>query len=284
MTLRRIVELACRAPSIGNTQPWRWVVSGDDLHLYADPSLRVPHSDPAGRQLLVSCGAALHHARVAAAGLGRVVAVRRLPSPADPLWLATLRTRPAPVTPGALEELGALEERHTDRRRFTSWPVPEDRLAALTRAVSAPGVHAVALTERRDRAHVDRLVRLATGDPTSVLPGDGLVALSTDSDTTESRLRAGEALSTLWLHAVRNGLSVVPLSEAVESAATRSDLLPLFGGLVQPQLLVRVGWQEIGGRAEQRSPRRPLAEVLGPRDQGPAEGGLEALIGEVADS
>jgi nitroreductase len=261
-TARRVAELACRAPSIGNSQPWRWSLSDGTIDLRRDLTQRVTRSDPDGRQRVVSCGAALHHARVAAAALGRPAAVVRLPDPDDPGWLARLRLRAGPVTPGALVELAALEDRHTDRRRFTTWRVAEDRLLTLVRAVDVPGVHAVAIDDRTTREVVDRLVRLSTGDAQTLIPSDGLLALCTDEDDTRAWLRTGEALSALWLHATRDGLSVVPLSDVVESAATRQPLTDVFGGLVRPQLLVRVGWQEIGGRQQQRTPRRPLDEVL----------------------
>jgi hypothetical protein len=268
-TLRRVVELACRAPSIGNSQPWRWSSSGEALHLRADFSQRVPRADPVGRQLVISCGAALHHARVAAAALGRPAAVIRQPAPDEPALLATLRTRPGPTTSDALDELAALEERHTDRRRFTSWPLTEERLVRLTMAVDVPGVQVVPLTDRIVRATVDGLVHRSTGDRQSLVPSDGLLALGADQDDTLAWLRTGEALSGLWLRATREGLSIVPLSEVVESHATRDDLAGLFGGLLQPHLLVRVGWQEIGGRQQQRTPRRPLDEVLDVRDLRP---------------
>lgn len=260
--VRRVVELATRAPSIGNSQPWRWSATGQTLTLRADDTLRLPHEDPDGRQLVISCGAALHHARIAAAAGGRPAAVVRVPDPVDPTVLARLRLRRGPVTPGALAELAALEARHTDRRRFTSWPMTDDRVLQLVRSVDAPGVHAVALTDPVVRSSVDPLVRRATGDPTTILPSDGLLALCTDVDDREHRLRTGEALGALWLHATREGLSVVPLSQVVESTDTREELCALFAGLVHPQLLVRVGWQEIGGREDHRSPRRPVDEVL----------------------
>ena len=52
VTTRWIVELACRAPSVHNTQPWAWRVSSDRIDLYADWSRRLPASDPDGRNLL----------------------------------------------------------------------------------------------------------------------------------------------------------------------------------------------------------------------------------------
>ena len=34
--IRDAVKLACRAPSLHNSQPWRWVADGVDTHLFAD--------------------------------------------------------------------------------------------------------------------------------------------------------------------------------------------------------------------------------------------------------
>ncbi|WP_030434769.1 hypothetical protein [Actinoplanes subtropicus] len=50
-------EAAGYAPSIGNTQPWRWRLTGDtlDLHLVRSRMRRV--SDLDGRLATVSCGA-----------------------------------------------------------------------------------------------------------------------------------------------------------------------------------------------------------------------------------
>jgi hypothetical protein len=57
------------APSIHNTQPWRWRVSGPTLELWAVRDRQLAVVDPEGRMLAVSCGAALHHPRVALAAV-----------------------------------------------------------------------------------------------------------------------------------------------------------------------------------------------------------------------
>lgn len=67
---RAVVRAASLAPSIHNTQPWRWVRAGGGLDLYADPGRQLTVADPAARQLLLSCGAALLNARLAIRGLG----------------------------------------------------------------------------------------------------------------------------------------------------------------------------------------------------------------------
>lgn len=93
-TLRGAIALATRAPSVHNTQPWRWVVGEESVHLYADWSRQLPATDPDGRDLLISCGAALHHLRVALAALGWATVVHRIPNPAEPSHLAAIEPRP----------------------------------------------------------------------------------------------------------------------------------------------------------------------------------------------
>jgi hypothetical protein len=93
--------------------------------------------------------------------------------------------------------------------------------------------------------------------------GDGLVLLYDSDDSPSTWLRAGESLSALWLRAVREGLSVVPLSQVVEVAETRDALQhQVLGRLGVPLMLVRVGWQAISRSQLDPTPRRPIDEVL----------------------
>jgi hypothetical protein len=102
-------------------------------------------------------------------------------------------------------------------------------------------------------------------DPTErILQGtDGLLVISTPDDGPLSWLRAGSALSALWLKATAGGLSVVPLSQLVEVERTRVSLERLMPPPDRvPQLLARVGWQEIGREDLPRTPRRPVDDLL----------------------
>ncbi|ORV99039.1 Acg family FMN-binding oxidoreductase [Mycobacterium kyorinense] len=123
--IENAVRLACRAPSLHNTQPWQWILSDDGtLQLFLDPS-RIMLSDRSGRQALIGCGAALDHLRVAMAAAGWRTQVSRFPNPNDPNHLATIDFTPMDyVTEGHRRRANAILLRRTDRLPFiapTSW-------------------------------------------------------------------------------------------------------------------------------------------------------------------
>ena len=313
-TLRRIVELAVRAPSVHNTQPWRWRGTSRSLDLYADRSRQLLAGDPEGRNLVISCGAALHHARIAADVLGWSAQVSALPDPDQPDLLARLDLTPALPSRHAPELLEAIGHRCTDRRRFTSWPVPDERLTHLAALASEQGARALPLTELSERFHAELLINraidlqhadrpvmaeqeawidhgAADGVPRGVLPvpddlrarrpsrfatgllediggreiesSDGLLVICGPHDDVAAWLAAGQALSAIWLGATMEGLSVVPLSQVVEVAETRQAFqTEVLGGMAQPLVVIRVGWQAISRSQLPSTPRRPVAEVL----------------------
>jgi nitroreductase len=126
------------APSIHNTQPWRWRLTTDTLELHLVPDRVLPVSDPDGRLATLSCGVALHHARVALAAQGWGATVNRLPENADRELLARIHVEGrAPVDLQAMLHLQTIPLRHTDRRPVTSTPVDPADLAAITAAVEA---------------------------------------------------------------------------------------------------------------------------------------------------
>src|SRR4051812_21809118 len=120
----RAAEGARLAPSIHNTQPWRLRLTASSLDLHADGSRRLDVLDPRGRQLLISCGAALFNARVAIAAAGYSPLVHRLPDPNDPSLVARVAVGP----PRGYLPLAALDDyiprRHTNRRAFVADSVP----------------------------------------------------------------------------------------------------------------------------------------------------------------
>jgi len=263
---RRMVELACLAPSVRNTQPWAWRLSGSEAWLHADLDRQLLVEDPFGRDLVISCGAALHHFQLAARALGWRTGVVRIPESDDLTVLAHVRLRRDP-RPETAEVLDAIRARCTDRRRFTTWPVPPERLESLCEEAREWDAVAVPVLDLATRFRIEQTVRQAQqpserDDRPDLESSDGLIVLGSGSDDRPSWLRTGEALSALWIRATRGGLSAVPLCGPVGVPATRAELRDLLDGSLVPHLLVRVGWQAIGRSELPSTPRRPVDQVL----------------------
>jgi nitroreductase len=122
--IKDAVQLACRAPSLYNAQPWQWIVQNAKLHLFLDPS-RVTLSDRSGREALIGCGAVLDHLRVAMAAAGWQANIERFPNPDDLNHLASIRFTPMKsVTDAQRRRADAILVRRTDRLPFmapTDW-------------------------------------------------------------------------------------------------------------------------------------------------------------------
>ncbi|WP_040800967.1 Acg family FMN-binding oxidoreductase [Nocardia higoensis] len=150
-TVETALALASRAPSVHNVQPWRWRISDRSVHLYLDPSRALPSTDPDLRDLVLSCGAALHHFAVACTALGWAAVVNRLPNPDDPDHLAAVTLVPHRATEQEVALSRAIPRRRTDRRRFASWPIPPGHLSLFSERAGALGavVRVVDPGERR---------------------------------------------------------------------------------------------------------------------------------------
>jgi nitroreductase len=311
--LAHAAAVAGSAPSIHNTQPWRWEAGPDSLEMYAERSRQLTATDPDGRMMTVSCGAALHHARVALAAWGWQPAVSRLPEAGDPDLLARIRLDGTiPITPQAEELLGSIGRRHTDRRPVARRPVPREALAALVSAATGEGARLQVLrpedvddvarsaalaaevdaTDPAIQAELGRWTggeRETTGLPDAVIPDrppqtnvpgrefafrgtlhigtehdkDAIYALLYgDEDDPAGWLSGGEALSALWLTAVRLGLGVLPISEAVEMPASRQILRGTLAFMGWPYLAMRIGVPDPGEPEPAGTPRLPAEETV----------------------
>jgi len=138
--LAQAAAAAGYAPSIYNTQPWRWSLARDTLDLYLDRSRVLDAGDPDTRLATLSCGAALHHARTIMSADGWSAAVTRMPDAADQNYLAHLHVDgPAPPDPQAVRHVRTIPLRHTDRRPVTGIMVGSEDLRAITASVLAEG-------------------------------------------------------------------------------------------------------------------------------------------------
>jgi nitroreductase len=139
-TIHAVLSLATRAPSIHNSQPWRWRVGAQSLHLYSDPDRHLPNTDPDSRDLLLSCGAALHHAVVALAAMGWQAKITRLPDPLQPTHLAAIETHRHPASELDVVLAAAIPRRRTDRRHYAWWPVPAADITLMGSRAARAGV------------------------------------------------------------------------------------------------------------------------------------------------
>jgi nitroreductase len=219
--LARAVTAALRAPSAFTSRLWQWRLYDGAAALHADPPTRAGTD---GRLLVLSCGVALHHARVAVAAAGRRPLVDRFPEPDRPDLLAVLRADgghdPSPADQRAA---AAIWDRRTDGR-------------------SGPGVHTDLLDLLRDAAE-------AEGAHLRVLPGDDAPAgtavpargertaryavVCTDTDDPRAWLAAGEATSAVLLAATAYGLATEPVGS--------DDARRYRTGSGHPHLVVRLG-------------------------------------------
>ena len=146
--VQHAIELAGRAPSIHNSQPWQFDVQADRIDLYANYRRWLPATDADQRDLLLSCGAALHHLRLALAAANIGATAHRLPSAAEPDLVASLHLSSGSASDLDHSLVAVITKRRTDRRPFRRWPVPEaihhqliDRAAeqgAVLRVISDP--------------------------------------------------------------------------------------------------------------------------------------------------
>lgn len=157
--LTAAVEQALRAPSVHNTQPWRWRIGTDAVELHSDPDRHLPVTDPDRRDLVLSCGSVLHHLTVAIAAAGAAAVVERLPDPEDSTHLATVSVGPGPAA-GA-ELFPAIARRRTERRRMSHRPVPAHVLADLVDRAARAGAVLLPVTGPDARARLAELFRRA---------------------------------------------------------------------------------------------------------------------------
>jgi nitroreductase len=153
------VEHALRAPSVHNTQPWRWRITDDTVELHADWNRHLAATDPDRRDLVLSCGAALHHLLVALAGQGLPARVERLPDPEDRGHLADVTVRPDAGHPADPALAPFISRRYTDRRRMSHRPVPGSHLHELAEHAERAGARLLPVAGDAMRARLTEALR-----------------------------------------------------------------------------------------------------------------------------
>lgn len=154
-----VVSQATRAPSVCNTQPWRFQWDGKTFSLIADLGRGLVVSDPVGRELVISCGAALFNLRLALRHLGLQGRVQIFPDRKDPHLLATVDVVDGtPIEPAEKGWFTALPRRHTHRTRFSDRPMSPALAVRLQEAAESEGA---VLEYVRDPGPTRRILDLA---------------------------------------------------------------------------------------------------------------------------
>lgn len=160
--VRWAVEHAARAPSVNNTQPWRFGWAGGSVTLRADLRRGLTISDPEGRELVISCGAALYNLRLALRQLGLASTVAMFPDASDPRALARVTVGPgAPPADAERELFAAIPRRHTHRGGFDDPTIRPDLAVRLMRAAESQAAQLLFVHDPGPQRQILHLARAA---------------------------------------------------------------------------------------------------------------------------
>jgi hypothetical protein len=248
--------IAATAPSLRRSKPWRWVLRTEALDLYADPMAELTREET-----LMTCGGAVHRARVALAADGLAVRVDLLPD-SDPDHVATITpTGSTEVTDEArrLARAAQSEDPATtaqpEDRATTAQPGDSTTAPLELAAVPDPAtIDALAEAARAEGADLrvlerDEADQLAGATPllaTSAQAGvrrDGsttYAVLYGTSATPPAWLAAGQAFSAIDLRATQAGVSVVASAAVVELSRSRQVLRRILPDGATPYLALRI--------------------------------------------
>ena len=160
--VRWAIAQATRAPSIHNTQPWRFRWDGRAFELHADTRRGLTAADPEGRELVLSCGAALFNLRLAVRKLGYTPRVELLPSAAHPRLLARILVEPGqPADVVTRRMYAAMTRRHTHRGEFEDRPLTAGLAVALQEAAAEEGASLLYVHDPGQRHRLLQIARAA---------------------------------------------------------------------------------------------------------------------------
>ena len=244
----RLIEAAIAAPSVHNSQPWRFVAWPADrvIEIYADPARTLRRGDPHGRAVHIACGSALFNLRLAIAQAGYEPVARLLPGPRDPLLLASVRIA-GPYRPRPAERDLYAAIRLIGRGPLAGRP-PRGVLLALKEAAALEGA------SWRELSQADALRMLAV--------------ISTSAGDRASWLRAGQAAQRVLLLATHHRVQAALLGPAPEAPGAPPPGETALAG-EHPGVILQFG----PGHQRPATARRPVAQVLRVRSAG---GGQQA--------
>jgi hypothetical protein len=244
------VAAAVHAPSVHNTQPWRFGPGERAIDVYADASRRLRVADPNGRELMISCGAAVFTLRVALRYLGWLPRARLFPDSSRPALVARVRWDEDRIAADSYERemYAAVTTRHTHR----GGGIPPA-------AYPAEPAHTEPDFPGRDFS-AGRGWGLAAPAADERSPGV-VCLLATSANEPADWVAAGQALQRVLLHAAACGVAAALHSQPLEQPQLRDFIRVQLAARAHPQMIIRLGVTGQAG-AGVGSVRRPVGEVL----------------------
>jgi nitroreductase len=208
-----LLQAAILAPSMHNTQPWKFRFHGTTVEVHRDPRYELPAEDPERRMVLIGTGAAMFNIRVAVAHLGFGTTVT-MQAELDGTLAAELTVDAASAGDAALADLFPfLARRRTNRGPYADRTVPIELREALVNAALAENAMLEWVTD------ADRRRRLLS------LTADANLADATDpARTAERRHWVGGSRDRDGVPSASLGPRAIPLSAPVRDlGASRTD-------------------------------------------------------------
>jgi len=272
-----VAEAVAHAPSVYHTLPWWFSTTDTTTCLHADTERRLPVIDPAGREMLISCGAAVFTARVASRYFGVGPEVRLLPHADIPNLIAEFScpSEPKPTSDYERRLFDEITARADYQGEFDSDRVPSGVISTLAEEAARENATLLVLGDEGHRAAMLAVTATAqvafgldsarTGEiaawepvrahlpqnpgwgapvaaPSTAAGSPGVVTvLATSGDDRVDWVRAGQALQRILLVASSKGVSAALSAEAIEFASLREFIRAELVGGDYPQMVLRFG-------------------------------------------
>lgn len=158
--LKFLLNYAVLAPSLHNTQPWKFTVRGSEIRVLADLTRQLKVADVDARELYMSVGCALENLLIAAVHFGLSTSVTYFPDPKDEVWVATVTFKETSSTGSLIdaELFHAIPLRHTNRQIYANKPLNDRDVQRLRDCLTESDLALQLTGDKEVKKQVDALV------------------------------------------------------------------------------------------------------------------------------